>query len=166
MENHSKNHHHRRSGAPQATRKSSRHPPKAPPTRLRERAQAVHVTKATKDIREALQRRECLPTRGRHDDTLRQSALALLEMIVAEWVSTTKSRVSKWERPRASLVTFGSYRLGVHRLESDLDVLAVMPPTCSRDEFFSGLVDRLKTDARISNVHAIPTAFTVSTEQY
>ena len=60
-----------------------------------------------------------------------------------------------------SLITFGSYRLGVHRSESDLDVLAMSPPACSRGDFFTSLVEVLQKDSRVSEVHAIPSAFTV-----
>lgn len=115
-------------------------------------------------LEEMLQERACLPV-GRHDDERRrQEAIETLESILCEWASVVqeKSESSKWKQPRVSLITFGSYRLGVHRPDSDLDVLAMAPPSCSRADFFTSLVATLRQDARIQDVHAIPSAYTVS----
>jgi len=124
----------------------------------------VRSMKATRAMKTFLEQRKCLPVRGDDDDMRRQSAIHILETILTEWASSImgNTKGSRWQRPRVSLVTFGSYRLRVHRPESDLDVLAVTPPTCSREQFFSGLVEVLRRDSRISNVHAISSAFTVS----
>ena len=70
--------------------------------------------------------------------------------------------VNSWQRPRPVLITFGSYRLGVHRPSSDLDLLVLAPSHCTRQDFFSSLVSLLnKQDASIiQQVHPIPTAYT------
>jgi poly(A) polymerase Pap1 len=128
----------------------------------------VHQVKETRALKALLEQRRCLPVKGDDDDLRRQNALHVLETILTQWASSilTTSDDSKWQRPRVSLVTFGSYRLGVHRPESDLDVLAVTPPTCSREHFFASLVEVLRSDTRISNVHAIASAYTVSLSRH
>lgn len=59
-----------------------------------------------------------------------------------------------------ALIPFGSYRLGVHSVTSDLDLLTLAPPYITRNDFFSSLVDILQNDKRCKNVHPIPTAYT------
>lgn len=116
-------------------------------------------------LRQILEERGCLPSKG-EDENSRRVALHTIEQILCQWSSSQQSlkpkSENKWQRPRVSLVTFGSYRLGVHRRESDLDVLALSPPSLSRNDFFSSLVEMLRRDSRVEEVHAIPTAFTVS----
>ena len=58
------------------------------------------------------------------------------------------------------LISFGSYRLGVHAPNADLDLLTLCPPHVSREEFFSSLVERLVGDERCHSVHPIPGAYT------
>lgn len=113
-----------------------------------------------------LRARGCLSVDRLEDEQRRQSALKILEKILCEWASAVqaKSSDSKWRQARVSLVTFGSYRLGVHRAESDLDVLAMSPPACSRGDFFTSLPDLLQKDSRIEDVHAIPSAYTVRSQ--
>ena len=117
----------------------------------------------SKAIEEMLRERGCLPDHRHEDEKRRQSALLALEKILCDWWASKEdaSSTSPWMRPRVSLVTFGSYRLRVHRLESDLDVLAIAPPSCSRSDFFSSLVERLGKESSIKDVHAIPSAYTV-----
>lgn len=59
-----------------------------------------------------------------------------------------------------ALCTFGSYRLGVHRSDADIDVLALSPSYCSREEFFSSLVSLLKVNPLVSELHPVPSAYT------
>ncbi len=59
-----------------------------------------------------------------------------------------------------ALIPFGSYRLGVHSVTSDLDLLTLAPPSITRSDFFSSLVSILQNDKRCKNVHPIPTAYT------
>ena len=128
----------------------------------------VPVMKETRALKTFLQERRCLPVRGDDDDRRRQKALQILESILSEWSSSVlaSSTESRWRRPGVSLVTFGSYRLRVHRPESDLDVLAVTPPGCSRELFFTSLVEVLRRDSRISSVHAISSAYTVRRQSH
>lgn len=99
----------------------------------------------------------------------RRLALDYLEKILARWALTARTinnnsensfPENPWQTPRVTLVSFGSFRLGVHRKSSDLDVLAISPPSCKRRDFFTSLVDMLKDDPLIDQVHPIPTAYT------
>ncbi len=103
----------------------------------------------------------------------RRMVLVELEQLLNAWAesittitapvhSTADSTLDSSQNPLAMvrLVSFGSYRLGVHNSTSDLDVLALCPPEISRDEFFTSLVEILKTDPRVKGLHPIPFAFT------
>ena len=97
-------------------------------------------------------------------DEKRRQALVEIEEILNIWASQLQDRLNPTlpaqETPGVSLVSFGSYRLFVHRRSADLDLLALSPPHCSRDDFFDSLVEILRKDERISNLHPIPTAYT------
>jgi poly(A) polymerase len=103
------------------------------------------------------------------NDRDRLVALEYLEKILAQWALSLRTinhanssapPVNPWQRPRVALVSFGSYRLGVHRKTSDIDVLAVCPPCCSRHDFFTSLISLLKEDPSVEQVHPIPQAYT------
>jgi poly(A) polymerase len=122
------------------------------------------------------------------NDVKRRAALDHLEKILAQWAltfphvdtntntntnmdmdtsnagantsNTSTTNVNQWQRPRVALVCFGSFRLGVHRPESDLDVLALSPPASTRADFFHTLVKLLQLDPAVSRVHPIPQAYT------
>jgi poly(A) polymerase len=65
------------------------------------------------------------------------------------------------EQPHVTLIPFGSYRLGVHRPNSDLDCLVLTSAeVVKRVDFFSSWVELLRSDPNISHVHPIPNAFT------
>ena len=98
-------------------------------------------------------------TKDSDDDALRQFAVDHLEKLLAKWTPQNQAS-NPWSRTRPTLITFGSYRLGVHRKDSDLDVLALCPPEFSRAAFFSSWVELLKEDRFISKVHPIPGAYT------
>lgn len=55
---------------------------------------------------------------------------------------------------------FGSYSLGVHKPEADIDILAIAPSNVSRANFFTSLVERLNEDDRIEELHPVPGAYT------
>jgi len=74
--------------------------------------------------------------------------------------STTPTIPPKSSSPAAALIPFGSYRLGVHSTESDLDLLALAPPHVHRSDFFTSLVKLLRDDPRCQQVHPIPSAYT------
>ena len=112
----------------------------------------------------------------------RRNALCVLEEILNQWCKslrpfvphptneqqqqqqgekdTSSENNSNTPRAHVSLVSIGSYRLGVHLPNADVDVVALCPPHCTRLEFFSSLVKRLLNDPRITNVHPIEAAYT------
>jgi len=67
---------------------------------------------------------------------------------------------SSEKQARIALISFGSYRLGVQKPEADMDLLALCPSHCSRAEFFASLVEILKDNSRIEEVHPIAAAYT------
>ena len=54
-----------------------------------------------------------------------------------------------------SLLSFGSYRLGVHTPDADVDCLVLAPPHVTRDDFFSSWVDILKENERVTDLHPV-----------
>eukprot|EP00934_Nitzschia_sp_Nitz4_P005779 Nitzschia sp. Nitz4//scaffold36_size144017//13588//15793//NITZ4_003066-RA/size144017-snap-gene-0.203-mRNA-1//-1//CDS//3329549396//5769//frame0 len=143
---------------------SSRPPARAPRPNYNRRRQhdPNETARQSKLLLETLQARGCL-VENQPCDGKRRQALHILETVLTQWSNTVQAERVKsnpWQRPRATLITFGSFRLGVHRPESDLDVLALSPPACSRDDFFTTLVAALQEHKEIKDVHAIPTAYT------
>mmetsp|Transcript_13865 Transcript_13865/g.30210 ORF Transcript_13865/g.30210 Transcript_13865/m.30210 type:complete len:608 (-) Transcript_13865:1410-3233(-) len=59
-----------------------------------------------------------------------------------------------------SLLSFGSYRLGVHTPDADVDCLVLAPPHATRDDFFGSWVDVLKQENRVSELHPVASAYT------
>ena len=59
-----------------------------------------------------------------------------------------------------TLVTFGSYRLRAYRPDADVDLLALCPPSCTRKDFFTSLVEMMEGETAISNIHPIASAYT------
>ncbi|KAF0686266.1 Aste57867_21872 [Aphanomyces stellatus] len=57
------------------------------------------------------------------------------------------------------LRTFGSYRLGVHSPEADIDTLCLAPRHCSRAAFFSSFPSMLKQQAQVTSIQSIPDAY-------
>ena len=127
----------------------------------------------TRSLDRALEGLTCYESES--DDVARGAALDYLEKVLARWTMTLRTidntvqnnnknastSNNPWQRPRVALVSFGSYRLGVHRSDSDLDVLAVAPPACTRHDFFTSLVQLLRQDtANVRDVHPIPGAYT------
>jgi len=59
-----------------------------------------------------------------------------------------------------SLLSFGSYRLGVHTPDADVDCLVLAPPHVTRDDFFGSWVDVLKAEKRVAELHPVSSAYT------
>ena len=103
-------------------------------------------------------------------EQLRRGVLNTLDKILCQWcsslqhsqqlASSSSTDNNKWQTPRVALITFGSYRLKVHRPDSDLDVLALCPPSCIRGDFFTSLVKLLRDNEGVDDMHPIPSAFT------
>lgn len=51
------------------------------------------------------------------------------------------------------IFTFGSYRLGVHTPDTDIDALCVVPRHIERDKhFFGDLLEKLKTNPSVQKM--------------
>lgn len=88
----------------------------------------------------------------------RHETLRGLEELLNQW---NESFAPKDKTPaRVALLSFGSYRLQVHKPGADMDLLALCPSHCTRKHFFTNLVQLLKHDHRIADVHPIPAAYT------
>ena len=91
----------------------------------------------------------------------RERALALLSEAVDEWVQTVSAGKGEELAAQASLLTFGSYHLGVHPPDADIDVLLVAPGHCDRSvDFFGILVAMLTMRDDVSDMQPVPDAFT------
>lgn len=111
-----------------------------------------------------------LTKRGLYDSAeglrRRQETLEGLEELLNQWSSNSMdhgecaSDENNSPPPRVALVSFGSYRLKIHKPGADMDLLAVCPSHCTRADFFTTLVPILKADHRIADVHPIPAAYT------
>lgn len=55
--------------------------------------------------------------------------------------------------------SFGSYRLGVHGKGSDIDTLCVAPKHVKRDDFFSQMLDVLKSQSEVTEISAVSDAY-------
>lgn len=155
--------------APKKQNKHHRHRPRAKSLRTATTTTPPVIAKGPTLLDHALRDLKCY---DESDDAARLVALDYLEKILARWAltlrtittnsnsTTTTTSNNPWQRPRVALVSFGSYCLGVHGKSSDLDVLAIAPPSCTREDFFTSLVRLLREDSSAEQVHPIPQAYT------
>lgn len=92
------------------------------------------------------------------EDLLNCWSASLSKPIPLDSINHVPQPVEK--QARIALISFGSYRLGVQKPEADMDLLALCPSHCSRDDFFASLVEILKDNSRIEEVHPIAVAYT------
>eukprot|EP00049_Salpingoeca_infusionum_P004978 m.86525 g.86525 ORF g.86525 m.86525 type:complete len:613 (-) comp12813_c0_seq4:296-2134(-) len=94
----------------------------------------------------------------------RRNVLSTLDGIIQDWV---KAHVqTKLALPleiaqtiRAKVFTFGSYRLGVHGRDSDIDTLVCFSHHIEHEDFFGSLYEKLGQLEQVSDLHAAPDAF-------
>mmetsp|Transcript_4256 Transcript_4256/g.6249 ORF Transcript_4256/g.6249 Transcript_4256/m.6249 type:complete len:616 (-) Transcript_4256:103-1950(-) len=96
-----------------------------------------------------------------HKDIIRERALLHVESIVSQWVVEQSERtgqpVEKSEACR--IVPFGSYCLGVHSADSDIDVLCIVPKHILRHDFFADIPQLLAEQSNITDLSCLPEAF-------
>lgn len=98
--------------------------------------------------------------------TKRLAVLNLLGDLLCRWSDSLLRGPAKQTleaegiHPRVALISFGSYRLGVHRSDADVDALALCPPHVTRTDFFASLVKMLTEDGRVEELHPVPAAYT------
>eukprot|EP00980_Cylindrotheca_fusiformis_P018530 scaffold6130_cov131-Cylindrotheca_fusiformis.AAC.4 len=124
---------------------------------------STEESRDSKDMELHLIDNGCLCPSNCDNGIARQEALQLLETIVCDW--TRLKHAEKFPGRKSpvvmpALITFGSYCLRVHRLDSDIDVLCLFSSTISRAEFFSSFVEFLEKAEGISKLLSIKHAFT------
>lgn len=90
-------------------------------------------------------------------DTLLPTA-SYADMLTSSSKSSSPNDESSSNHPY--LLSFGSYRLGVHTPDADVDCLVLAPPHIQRHDFFNSWITVLKNDATIGDLHPVATAYT------
>ncbi|CAO3662698.1 unnamed protein product [Umbelopsis ramanniana] len=94
---------------------------------------------------------------------LRKTVLFELDMIINEFVYTITAKLTKSEQlarnTAAKLFTYGSYRLGAHTDESDIDTLCVCPQHITQKIFFHSLPPILKNHEGVQELTTVTSAF-------
>eukprot|EP00802_Teleaulax_amphioxeia_P006820 Tamp_06825.p1 GENE.Tamp_06825~~Tamp_06825.p1 ORF type:complete len:621 (+),score=170.55 Tamp_06825:142-2004(+) len=94
-------------------------------------------------------------------DVVREGALHSVETVLSQWVVAQSEKTGQPVEPSEAcrIVPFGSYCLGVHSADSDIDVLCIVPTHISRHDFFADVPPLLAAQSNISDVHSVPEAF-------
>lgn len=86
----------------------------------------------------------------------RQRVLTLLNDCIRRWGTEIWIKKGlpneKSHDTSPKLFAFGSYRLGVHDPNADLDTLCIIPQHIEREDFFSSLFDILRNESQITSV--------------
>ncbi|RHY95677.1 hypothetical protein DYB31_009525 [Aphanomyces astaci] len=101
---------------------------------------------------------------GAEGSLRRENALELVGDWVEHWAQAEATKrgllIDGATTRLTQLRTFGSYRLGVHSPEADIDTLCLAPRHCSRLGFFTSFPSFLKQQSQVTaSVHAIPDAY-------
>jgi poly(A) polymerase len=85
--------------------------------------------------------------------------LAKLRLIILEWVKQCGRDDNRdeetIENSGGTLVTFGSYKLGVSGPKADIDTLCVVPKHITKDHFFEKLVPVLRETPGVVDLTAV-----------
>ncbi|CAM9894655.1 unnamed protein product, partial [Scytosiphon promiscuus] len=92
----------------------------------------------------------------------RTGVLRMLLGLVKDWSLklAAEEGLSRDDVSPATLKTFGSYHLGVHTPDADIDVLCLAPRHCSRDAFFTSFCEMLANHPEIDELFPVPEAYT------
>ncbi|EJK71816.1 hypothetical protein THAOC_06705 [Thalassiosira oceanica] len=98
----------------------------------------------------------------------RKKAMRKLQRMLQDWSgSLVKGKKAKKARAKAAgaetppiLLSFGSYRLGVHTPDADVDCLVLAPRHATRDDFFGSWVRILKQKKGVEDLHPVSSAYT------
>ncbi|NXE25018.1 PAPOG polymerase, partial [Ardeotis kori] len=89
--------------------------------------------------------------------------LGKLNNLVKEWISelgqSKNLPPSVVANVGGRLITFGSYRLGVHTKGADIDAVCVAPRHVERSDFFQSFFEKLKHQEKIRNLRAVEDAY-------
>mmetsp|Transcript_31884 Transcript_31884/g.76126 ORF Transcript_31884/g.76126 Transcript_31884/m.76126 type:complete len:571 (-) Transcript_31884:34-1746(-) len=97
-------------------------------------------------------------------NVVRENALDKVEKIVFEWVKDVSDRkgidfTEETKHKACKVVPFGSYCMGVHSSDSDIDVLCIVPLHIDRGDFFAEVPAILSSAPGVSHIHSVPDAF-------
>ena len=87
------------------------------------------------------------------------SIISELESSLRLWVEESESLVLDAGQVSASIVPYGSFRLGVIDKQSDLDLLAVLPQQITRKQFFTDFCTVLGNEEVVRELRVLSTAF-------
>jgi hypothetical protein len=85
----------------------------------------------------------------------RRRVMKDLDAMLSSWCCTLSSGGESIVAPPPLLLSFGSYRLGVHTPDADVDCLVLAPPHVRREDFFGGWVEVLRGDGRVTELHPV-----------
>ncbi|XP_055641826.1 poly(A) polymerase type 3-like [Toxorhynchites rutilus septentrionalis] len=93
----------------------------------------------------------------------RTRILEKLATLLKQWVRNVSIAqgftVVQAKKLGGNLYTFGSYRLGVHQKDADIDALCVVPRNIERAAFFKSFYELLRTHPEVSECVAVERAF-------
>jgi poly(A) polymerase len=94
----------------------------------------------------------------------RETVLAKLSQIIKEWIREVGRLKKKDENTimnsGGKVFTFGSYRLGVHAPNTDIDALCVAPRHVDREnDFFVTLYNMLSENPSVKNLYPVKKGF-------
>lgn len=97
--------------------------------------------------------------------TIREKSVSYIRNLVHNWVEDLGkhkgySRTEYTNGGNSECFVFGSQSLDVHTPDADIDVLCVAPEYSTRDEFFFSFPKILLSDTNISELSALPDAYT------
>jgi poly(A) polymerase len=84
----------------------------------------------------------------------REQILAEMNTLFSTWVKDKTEG-----RGEGTIMTFGSYRLGVHSVNGDIDTLCLAPKSITTQDFFDSFYSQLQRHSKIENVIAVRDAF-------
>mmetsp|Transcript_9142 Transcript_9142/g.18241 ORF Transcript_9142/g.18241 Transcript_9142/m.18241 type:complete len:573 (+) Transcript_9142:375-2093(+) len=94
---------------------------------------------------------------------IREKALDKVEAVLYEWVKDISEAKGidflKHKYEVCKVVPFGSYCMGVHSSDSDIDVLCIVPLFIDRGDFFADLPGILSKQEGVAKLHSVPDAF-------
>jgi poly(A) polymerase len=98
-----------------------------------------------------------------HEAIKRVRVLETLEVIFRNWIVSiaTMKGMSRHQAMHlgGKLLTFGSYHLGVHQRDADIDTLCVAPWIIERKDFFVLFFDTLRKQPEVTDCQSVEEAF-------
>ena len=99
----------------------------------------------------------------------RKKAMRKLQWMLQDWSGSLHAGHKKAKKARAKaagaetppiLLSFGSYRLGVHTPDADVDCLVLAPRHATRSDFFGSWVRILEEKEGVEELHPVSSAYT------